>query len=79
MSERKARTELAKYLAYSNAAEFIRQHGEEGHRYEDEKLQESYDKAKVRAANMLDKLADKHISKYHSLGIKIEANSDKYS
>lgn len=79
MSKQKAITELAKYLAYSNAAEFIRQHGEEGHRFEDDKLNKAYDKYKIRIANMLDKLSEKHIEKYHAFDIDINSDVDEHS
>ena len=77
--ESKARQYLAKFHSYSNAAEFIRSHGEEGFSFEDEKLQDLYFKQNKRTANTLDKIANKWYQKYLNVGIEINSEiSENY-
>lgn len=68
---------MAKTQALSNAAEFIRSHGEEGFSFNDEDLEKQYYKAKTELANQLDKRADIFKKKYDQLGIDVDTSIDE--
>lgn len=73
--ETKARQYLAKFHSFSNAAEFIRQHGEEGFSFNDEKLNEKYMKQNEKTASMLERKADYWHIKYKETGISLDCSS----
>ena len=75
-AEKKATYYLAKALALSNAAEFIRGHGEEGFSFEDEQLEAQYKKAGEVLGKQLDNRSATYFAKYISLGIIISTNVD---
>lgn len=77
MSIQKARTLLAKYQAYSNAAEMIRGHGEEGFSFEDKKFNKVYNRETKNVADKLNKKATEYYIAYLKLGIEIECEIDK--
>ena len=77
--ENKAKSYLAKYHSYSNAAEFIRSHGEEGFAFQDDKLDSLYRNENERIGRRLDKIADKWYRKYQETGITVNSDiSDFY-
>lgn len=78
MSEQKARTALAKSMGYSNAAEFIRSHGEEGFTFLDEKLQDSYIKNNQMIAKQLEKKSIHWQQIYESYEIDIDCSEEDY-
>lgn len=72
----KARYFLAKYQALSNAAEFIRSHGEEGFRFEDADFCKSYFKETENTAKQLQERADVFAKKYEQMNIDINSEID---
>lgn len=77
MSIAKARTLLAKYQGLSNAAEFIRSHGEEGFSFEDKKFNVVYLRENLKLAEKLNKESEKYFEKYRELGIEVESEIDE--
>jgi hypothetical protein len=69
-----AKKYMAKYMALSNAAEFIRGHCETGHAYEDEKLQDEYSKQQISIANQLDRRAMAALELYKKTGVELNLN-----
>lgn len=74
--ENKARFYLSRYLSLSNAAEFIRGHGEEGHSFEDEQLNRMYLRSNQILSNQLEERSEKFMEKYKALGIDISSEVD---
>ena len=70
--ETKAKNYLAKFHAFSNAAEMIGSHGEEGFGFEDNKFNKAYLRQCQSAKNHLMKIADNHLKKYRQIGIDID-------
>ncbi len=73
---RKATYYLAKYLSLSNAAEFIRSHGEEGHSFFNDELNESYLKSNGILYQQLEKRSLKYLKKYKEIGVEIDSQVD---
>ncbi len=73
----KARYFLAKYQALSNAAEFIRSHGEEGFSFEDKKLHKVYLRETEKLFKQLDERANSFAKKYQEIGIDIDCRTDE--
>lgn len=78
MSKKKAITALSKYMGYSNAAEFIRSHGEEGFTFLDNQLQDSYIKNNQMIAKQLENKAMHWQNIYESYGIEIDCSEEDY-
>jgi len=76
MSIAKARTLLAKTLGLSNAAEFIRSHGEEGFSFEDKKFNNVYLRENKKLSERLDREAMVFWKKYLELGIEVGSEVD---
>lgn len=77
MSPKKiAAKNLALKLAFENASEMIRSHGEEGFSFDDEMLHEEYSKAILFASRKIISLAAKYDKKYKSIGIEIDSSCD---
>ena len=74
--ETTARYYLAKNQSLSNAAEFIRSHGEEGFSFTDKKLDKLYKRENEKLAKQLDARADIFDKKYIETGIEIECTID---
>ena len=74
---KKAEYYLARFHSLSNAAEFIRSHGEEGFSFEDEDFNNAYMMANKTLSKQLNERADKFYKKYLALGIEIEAQIDE--
>jgi hypothetical protein len=74
MSTIKATELLAKYLSLSNAAEFIRSHGEEGFSFENEKLNKFYFRENIKLAKNLNNQAEEYLKEYDKLGIEVESS-----
>lgn len=72
MSKAKARTLLAKFHALSNAAEFIRSHGEEGFSFSDDDFNKIYLREAKSLAKKLDKQSQSYIDEYNNLAINID-------
>lgn len=71
-----ARKNIAKFLALTNAAEFIRQHGEEGFSFSDKKLDRIYKRNTKQLADQLNKRAETFRLKYEATGIDIDTDDD---
>ncbi len=71
---KKARYFLAKYQTLSNAAEFIRSHGEEGFSFEDDDLNKAYLKENVKLAKQLNDRAEVFAKKYAKTGVDIDCD-----
>ena len=76
MSIQKARTLLAKFQSYSNAAEFIRSHGEEGFAFIDKKFNKAYLRENKKLFKKLDAIAQNYLDKYQELGVEIDCEMD---
>lgn len=74
-----ARKNIAKFLALTNAAEFIRQHGEEGFSFRDKKLDKIYKRNTQQLAYQLNKRAEAFRLKYEATGIYINTDDDSDS
>ena len=74
---KKAEYYLARFRALSNAAEFIRSHGEEGFSFKDKDFNTAYMKAGKSISEQLDDRADTFYGKYLALGIDIETEIDE--
>lgn len=72
MSRAKARTLLAKFHALSNAAEFIRSHGEEGFSFNDDDFNKIYLREVKKLTKKLDKQSQSYIDQYNDLAINID-------
>ena len=75
-NNKKAATLMARYQALSNAAEFIRSHGEEGFSYKDEAFTAIYFKEAKKIAYQLDKRAEKLYDQFVELGIDVNTDID---
>lgn len=69
--EKKAITLIAEYFAYSNGAEFIRQHPECGGYFLNNKLQRAYEKATKKVFNELAKKSDLILKEFKKLEIEV--------
>lgn len=74
--ESKAYYYLARQLALSNAAEFIRSHGEEGHSFINEKLNNEYQKQIKTVAAQLESRAFSFVVKFEEMNIEIDTETD---
>ena len=74
--EKIAAKNLALKLAFENASEMIRSHGEEGFSFDNEILQKEYSKAILFASRKIVALANKYDKKYKSIGIEIDSSCD---
>jgi len=74
--EQKAKYYLAKYCSLTNAAEFIRSHGEEGFAFEDKSFDKEYKRQNLETANQLNARADKYLKKYKETGVEISTEID---
>ena len=70
--ETKAKKAYAKFMAFSTAAEMIRQHKEVGFGFEDEELDNIYSKAIQQASKKIETLAVPYLKKYENIGIDID-------
>ena len=73
---KKAQYYLAKFKALSNAAEFIRSHGEEGFAFKDEAFDRAYKKECEKIAHGLKGRAYAFLAKYEAMSISIDAEHD---
>ncbi len=73
---KKARYFLAKYQTLSNAAEFIRSHGEEGFSFLDEEFDKAYSREGEILAKQLNDRAAIFAKKYVEIGIDIDHEID---
>jgi len=73
-NETKARQLFAKFHAFSNAAQMIGSHGEEGFSYDDEKFNDAYLKQCAKAKKTLTIAADKAYIAYKKIGIEIDCS-----
>lgn len=72
-TQKKAYQLLGSALAFMNAAEFIRSHGEEGFAFLDSDLDREYKKAAKRIAKQLDKRGFAFQKKFDETGIVIDS------
>ena len=74
--EQIAAKNLALMLAFQNASEMIRSHGEEGFCYDNELLNKEYRKAVNVAAKRINRLSNKYEKLYNKIGIEIDSSCD---
>jgi adenosine deaminase len=77
---KKAQYFLAKYHALSNAAEFIRSHGDEGFAFEDKDFDKVYKRECKNTYKQLQARANIFFKKYRAMNIDVEAeiHTDSY-
>ena len=74
--EQIAAKNLALMLAFQNASEMIRSHGEEGFSFDNELLDKEYRKAVNTAAKRILRLSIKYEEQYKKIGIEIDSSCD---
>lgn len=74
--EKRAYKSLAMALAFQNAAEMIRGHGEEGFCFTDEALDFEYKKAVKKVFKKIDSLSIPYVRIYKTTGININTEDD---
>lgn len=74
--ESKAKFYLARFHSLSNAAEFIRSHGEEGFGFIDNELDSKYKSSNQLVGHQLNQRAMRFWYKYEALGIDIDSESN---
>lgn len=70
--ETKAKKVYAKFMAFSTAAEMIRQHKEVGFGFEDEELDDIYKRAIKQVSKKIEALAMPYLKKYENIGIDVD-------
>ena len=74
--EKTASKNLALMLAFQNASEMIRSHGEEGFSFDNELLDKEYRNAVKIAADRILRLSEKYERKYNQIGIDIDSSCE---
>ena len=74
--EQIAAKNLALMLAFQNASEMIRSHGEEGFSFDNELLGKEYRKAVNVAAKRILRMSIKYEEQYNKMGIEIDSSCD---